>query len=89
MPKKSEKLDVYVDTPDVITNEEDTFSIFYLLRNTTILSKAMRLLQAQHFSVPEGLIKTALCNLCNLRDHNRYLYIGQFLELSFRWRTHL
>lgn len=40
--KKSKNPDVYVDTPDVITNEEYTFSIFYFLLNTTILSQAMR-----------------------------------------------
>lgn len=40
--KKSKTPDVYVDTPDVITNEEYTFSIFYFLLNTTILSQAMR-----------------------------------------------
>lgn len=42
MQKKSEKLDVYVDTPDVMTHEDYTFSIFYLLLTTTILSQAMR-----------------------------------------------
>lgn len=45
--------------------------------------------QAQHFNTPEGLIKIALCNLCDLPDQNRYLRIGQFLQLSFWWRTHL
>lgn len=40
--KKRVKTQMFVDTPDVITNEEYTFSIFYFLLNTTILSQAMR-----------------------------------------------
>lgn len=47
------------------------------------------ILQAQHFSIPQGLIKTSLRNLCNLPVQNRYLYTGHFLQLTFMWSTHL
>lgn len=40
--KRVEKLDVYAIPPEAITNKDYTFSIFYLILNTIILSQALR-----------------------------------------------
>lgn len=46
-------------------------------------------LQAQHSSTPEGLIRTALCGPWASPDQNKHLCMGQFLQLLFKWKTHL
>lgn len=73
---------MYGDKPGVITNEDYTFSIFYLIRHHHNFVRNNEVLQTQRFCVPLPR------NLCELPDQSRYLYIGQLLQLSFRWRTH-